>query len=945
MAQVGSARLRSGSRALGRSVRPTVWNALVLSALVLVAAAASAVPLFRAATDQAALADALTGVAPGAQAADAPVVQIVSGVGPKVPAGSLMLTAAGTIRGLTEPVVLGQSAAPDLRKRGFDPPLTPVVVAGDRTANVRLVAVDDPAAHLRVVGPTAGAGGGVWLPVDVARRLAVRAGDVVDVGTLEQRLPGEPPERHTVPLTLRGVYETDASRHPVGPPGDQVWAASGFRLPTDTATPSVPAFLVVTDLATASRIVPDIRETLLWSSVSALDPAVPLLDDALRIREAVLDLDSRAAQLTNAQQGAIGTDVVSGIPDLVGVADGIATTVRSTTAGQAWAGVALALGVVLGLALVGAGRRETELRAVAGLGRHPLVTATGTTAALLPLAAVAVPLGVLLARSGAGQVHPLPPTSALLRTAAGYALLAVTAGLGLVLVATWAAAVAAGRPGRAGAVVRRRPWPWLLAAGASAAAAGVLTRPPTDRAVGLDVLAPVLVVAAVAALGARLLARSAQALAARLAGPDRGGRRVPAGVLLALRRSGRGAGGGPAVVTAFAFGLGLLFFGMTTSAAVEAAAADKAAVVAGTAARACLDGSWVLDPDAPERPREGPNLPRPQKPPVTTPPVPDGSTIVWRSQGLLTTTGDLPALLAVDPVGFERAARWGGSAELAAGREGLHLLAREQAARQETLDFAGDTAAVPMLLVGQARARVGDRVVVQAGNLTFLAEIVGAVAAFPGLAPRDTMAVIPAESLFTVVGLDDPRLRGNVGSPPIEVWSRDGVAGLQRILDPVGATAQRVVTVEQAEATPSLVAARRTSGYRFLLGVLAAAIAVAVLCAGVDRTLVQGRAEDVLLARVGLGRLGVGRARVLETAVLVAVGAVLAVVGTAAAVLVARRSVDPDPLLAPRLTVAPDARAAAVLLVAAVASWLMTVAVIARRTTADDEAEVIRDAR
>lgn len=944
----GSGRVTSWARALGRSLRPTVWNVAVLVALTLSAASAAAVPLVRAATDQAALADALAAVPAGAGAADAAVAEVVTGSPPWSPAGSSLLNALGAVRGLTDPVVLGQSVGAELNTGEFYPRTVPVVgSATGSTERARLVAVERPQDRLRVTARAGGAAGaagrpGVWLPAPLADELGVRPGDVVDAGTLETT--GDVTERRTLPVTVLGLYATTPTRRPLGPEEDATgtgfWTASWIRLPPDSEFGSRQAWLVVADLDAAKALLEVTGEPFLWTTYATLGSAPTTIDAALAVREDVLGLDNRAAEVSPTRDR-IGTDVVSGIPRLVGAADAVARAVRSTTSGQAWAGVALALGVVLGLAAIGARRRATELRAVAAQGRHPLGTAVRFTAQTLPLAAVAVLAGTWAATAGARLVHPLALPDGLLRTAAGRAGTATLAAVALTLAATLVAAAAAARPVRAGEPPRRAPWPWLLAAAAAAAAAGVLTRPPSDVAQGLDVLAPALVAAAVAAVGARLVTRTLAAAARRTAAGA--APRLPASVLVALRRSGRSATTGGAVVTTFAFGLALLLFALTTSAGVGAAVDEKAAVAAGATARSRLEGSWVLDPTAPERPAPEPGEPV-VKPPVRTPPLPDGTTLVWRDTVSFTTTGDLPRMLVVDPATFERAVSWGRSAELAQGRAALRRLARVAADRQPTLEFATDRGVVPVLLVGPTTARVGDEVVVSGGT-SFRAEIVAGAPAFPGLQRRDSLVVVPADALFTVLVLDDPRLRTDTRNLRTELWTRDGVEGLHRVLDPARLPLTDVVTLDQERAAPAFVAAGRTSQYRQALGVLAALVALAVLLAGVDRTLVEGRAEDVLLARVGLGRGGVARARTLETATLVVTGTVLALAGTAAALTVARRMLDPDPGLAPPLVLRPDGGSTAVLLLVAAGAWLATLVVVARRTGADDAAEVIRDAR
>jgi hypothetical protein len=930
-------------RAVLRLVRSGLWGALVVAAFVLLGTAGAAGPLFDAAGDDAALRSVLAAVPPGAQSADAAVVTVVSGPGPTAPLGKGLFDALGGVEGVGDALVIGRSVGAELLPRGT---VTPVVAVGDRVERGRLVAIEDPAARLVPVERAQDVTGGVWLPEPLADRLGVAPGDVLEIGSDSWSGPIA-----RAPARVAAVYRTGVDgRRPADPPGTDRWSASTSGLPEDTEFTTLSAFLVVGDVPVVERLAKEAGDTLLWSATAALDPAEPTLADARRTAQDVALLDSRAAEAGARDPEAVRPDVVSGVPDLVEAADQLALETRRGTAGLSRAGALLALGVVLALAVVGVGRRAVELRAHAATGQHPLVTAAQAGLELLPVVLLAPVVGVLLARQAVRTVGPGPvPAGVVIEEALPAAALVTAVGLLLVTVATLVAAVAAARPYAAGAPSRRVPWVPLLAVAALTAAAGVLLSPQDRRATGLlDVLAPVLVVAAVAAAGAAGLTALVRALAAR--GRTAHGPRALVLALAARRFAGR-AGERHGVLTLMAGGWGLLLLALSASAGVSTSVDDKAAVLAGTEARARIVGSWQLDPGAPSLPPlpDDGSLP-PPPPPVSSPRLPEGAALVWTRRVSFTTTAAYPQLMVVDPETFDAAALWGSSDRMAQVRALLVGLAAADREARAQIEKGLTATPVPVLVVGRPEVRTGDLVTLDAPLLRLGAKVFATPAAFPGLDEQGTLVVAPAGSVFAAVGRDDPRYRpsGTLRQDPdyaTWVWSRDGLPGVRAVIDPAGAPALDVVTADETALRPRLVAADRAAGYRTALGVVAAALAALVLCLAVDRELARGRAEDVLLARAGLGRRGIRRARAVGTAGLVLGGAVVAVPAAWAGLLVAERLLDPDPRLMPAIEVAPASGALLAVAGAAAAAWLAASAVVLRRTSVDDAAEVLRDAR
>ena len=262
-----------------RLLRDPLGLVLVVAVFTMVAVASSAGPLYAEAVSDASLRLALESVPAGAVAKERPVVRVSGGVDPTSAQWSGLLTALDEVPGLTPPRVTTQSVSTELHSRIFYDPVGPVLTGADGRpgAPVRLFGVDDPADRLLAVSRMSGTPRGVWLPEPVAASAGVRSGDTVTLHL--SGLPDVP----TAATTVAGVYAVEPDgRTPREPQGRRWWGdLSAEELPSDARRATLPAHLVVADLATTVALADAIDDQLLWSAQSGLAlPAQPPLGAA-----------------------------------------------------------------------------------------------------------------------------------------------------------------------------------------------------------------------------------------------------------------------------------------------------------------------------------------------------------------------------------------------------------------------------------------------------------------------------------------------------------------------------------------------------------------------------------------------------------------------------------------------------------------------------------------
>ncbi len=946
-------------RAALRSAREGPWGLLVAAAFTVACAAAAAAPVFTAAVADAALADQLAVVPPTAQAADAPVVRLVGGTG--VPGQGRLRDALDDVPGLGRQT--GTAASVGVETSGWDVRLTPFVSWHGHTERVRLFGDDDlPDALVSASGgplPGAAAGDGpaVWLPQPVVERLGARAGDRVTIGV--RRLD----EATSTQVVLAGAYEVGpGGRLPADPPGTRRWTYRRAAVPVDSEFGVLPAFLAVTDVRTATVVAGRIGDDLLHSVEAQLDPPTPSLKQAERTVAGVraLQVEVRDPALAGERAGVLRQQVVSGLPQLVGSAEQVAAQTRTWTRPLLLAGVVLGLLAVAAVAVLGAMRRALELRTTVTWGIRPTAAAALATAEVVPAAVLGWLVGTTVAWVGVAQVGPSvsvgwPPVL----EAAGRAALTAAAGC---LVVAMVTAIAAGRAARLRAHDRsvRLPWEPALALVAVTAAAGLLARPQeVGRASALDVLVPALVVAATGALVGRgalaLLAR--RRTSARQESPRAGpvlGLRHPAAALARARAAGSGRQA-VLVITVLSAGTGLLGYSLAAAHSVDQVVQDRAAVLAGADTVAAVEASWLLDPGAAVMPEPDENG-FVSADPVRgsrVPPLPDRTTIVWRSRATVPPDLGNVDVLAIDPRRFAQLAAWGVGPDLADARDDVTRLTTADAAAAERLRRGEHGVPVPAIAVGDIGLTARDLASVETTNATVPVSVLAHRAAFPGHDGSFPLVVVPADSFFLSLGGGDPRLRpphasGRFNRAPTEfypwLWER-GAGG--QIAAVTGASEVRVSetrTRAQGLQRPELVAARRSIAPQLALGVLVAVAAALVLVMYADRRARTGRAADVLLARMGLGRRGVVRSRAGELALVAALGLASGVVGGLALQPFGARLLDPGGGVAPAFALRTTWWALATLAIAAVGAWLAATAVVTLRVRRVDESGVLRDA-
>lgn len=937
-------------RAPVRLLRSGLWGPLVLVAFLLLGTAAAGAPLFSTAAGDVAWRETVATVREGAPASEAPVVRLNGGQAPEEEEQARLLARLRAVPGMTDPTVVGGSIGVEVAPPGLNP--RPFVAVGDRTVPARLYGDADLSGALV---PAPGSPGptdvpdGVWLSAPTAEELGVGPGDPVEVGVQYPDLVLRSPTR------VAGVYAVGIDRRrPADVPGDARWSARGGQLPRD-AERTLVASLLVTDPATLVRLAREVGDPLFWTAESRLASDSPSLVEVERAAAGIRVLE---AAVTDPEQvgfdsGPLRVGSVSGLPDLAARAREIrdATVDRTTT--LAWASVGLGLLAVGAVAVLGMARRRVELALGAGLGVAPRTTAAQAGLEVLPAALLGAAVGpaaalAVLAAVDLGLDDPGPVLGASVTNAAQAVLVGV---LVVSLVAGVAAALAA-RPEQGRSDRRRLPWDLLLGVVAATAVLGLTSRETTGTPGWLDLLVPVLVAAAVGALGGRLLGLVLTGLAARRR--SRAPRsRARATAWLALRRLAAPADARLLVLTLLTTGLALQMYSVSADDAVRDVTADRAAVIAGAQAVARVDGSWQLDEDPvplPDRSELDPGAPPIPLAVGRTPPLPPGAAAVWRRTTVVPNRFGDVELMVVDPPSFLSAAAWGRGPDLAAARAMLVQLAGDEQQRTEQQEQGSPSGPLLGIAVGDTGLQVGQRASVTTGSQTVGFEVLGTVPVWPGSDPLRPSMIVTGTNLLLALGEADPRLLPlpERNPPPPEfraqLWSADGQAGLQAVLQPLGVDPRSTSTLADAEQRPELVSARRGLGYQLALGACVAAVAVLALSLYADRAAARGRAADLLLRRTGLGRGGPVVARALELALVGVVALVLALVAVALVTPLGARLLDGGQGTVPALAFGPTPPAVALTALTAAVAVLAAVAVTVVRGRTGTDGSVLRDA-
>lgn len=977
-------------RAVTRAGRERAWALLVAAAFLLTAAAGAADVLSVSAWRSASVQRVLDAVPEGAVPRVAPVLRVAGAPDPGPPLDALR-ERVDAVPGLGPGGLTGVSFADELlgsrlvRYDGW------VQVGGVRLP-ARPVAVDDPASVLVVTGGGEDADG-LWLPTATAEELGVGPGDDLRVGITVSR-----GDTGRTTVRVAGTYEVGPDgTTPADRPTSTFWLDRAGRLPGDPGgRPSIALLVGQPDLVV--DVAADTGDFLLWTIDARLDPALPTrtgLGATVRGVEA-LQRELGRSGLTDTSETVL-TTAVSGLPGLAGAADDITRRAAAEARTPALGSIVLGLALVLAVSALTAARRERELELLAGLGVRPPAAGLLGLVEVLPTALLGWLLGVPAALLAVRLLTGVPPEPGALALAAGQAAVLVAAAVLLHAVVQLTAAAAASRRGaRHHRPQRSLPWRPALVVAAVAAAVGLLAA-PVGEARGLDLAVPVLVAAAVGAVGAGVLRRLAAGRlgsrdGARAPGRDEsrsrrrhagpgalGPRRV--GVLVVRRRLAGGGAERLLVVTALATAFGLAAHVVAGQVLVDRAVEDKVAVLAGAPVVVELDYAYQVDPDLPT---EG--YPRDVA-------VADGDSVVFRASGRLPGQREVDVLV-VDPGTLDDVAAWGHpGGPLGTGRRALDDLAVADAAATPVCPSAPlgwttvpppeeppdppppscpprppdedglpagrvATGAAPVLLVGEpAGLRVGSRTTLDAPNGDVLLQVVGRAEAFPGLDPDLRTGLVGATGSFLPrLPNGDPRygFAPDVAPPPsfdveaVELWSARPVTAVTADLraggqaDGVLEDDRRLRTIAEARNRPAYVAVDLVAPYLRAVSGLVLLVAVLALCLSVDRAAARGRAGDLVLARIGLGRAGARRLLEVEAAVMVLAGLALGALGWLLSVPLLARLLEPDPSVAPLLRPAAVPGAAVPLLLATAVALLAATLVARAGTRGASEEQVLR---
>jgi putative ABC transport system permease protein len=902
-------------------VRQRAWSVLIVSAFLVLGAAGAAGPMFAEASGNAAFQVRQDEIPASARQNDAAVVRVSADVGPRSADQQPVMADLRAVPGLGEPDLTGQSIGAELASPqywGF------TVSAGGKQERGRFFTVQDPAAELVAQGPAGR--DGLWLPEPVAAELGVRTGDKISL-SLRQGARGTP---RNVATTVSGVYAVDAGgRLPADVPGSRKWSLRRGDTPPDTEYETLPAYLLVGDLPTVERLAQSVDDPLFWSVEAALTPGTTLAD-ARRTAHEVELLRRRYAQAQPMVDGEdpLALRFATGISRIVATAQTTTEAVRQRTRPVEWAAITIGLASVLAVALLSARRRERELRHAAAVGMSPVrVGGLWLLEHLLPAVAGAA-LGWLVAWQLVVRLGPPGTVTESLVPAARSGGAAVLAGLAAVAAVAMLAAYRRVRPAPPATARRALPWGSMVVITALVAAGGLISA--GGPAGGVDLLVPLLVLAAVGVFAGWLPSRLAGRQARLPGSPAR------AVLWLARRRLGSGGAERRLTVVVVTAGLGMLLFALSAVHSTEISADDRVAVAAGAEGVGVLEGSWQLDEAAPLVPKEDPLNP-PSFDPVAgvrVPPLPPGSTVVWRTDVRTLLDDDQKDLLVIDPARFAEVALWGRGADLAEARAAVAALAAEP------VDAIGRPR---VITVADPASDDVDTIRMEVGFGDQYFEVAARVPAFPGQRGRP-MYVAAADPTLGKLGFDDPRLRprnqlSNSVFPQVFLWSSGGADGVQAVVAPhKDVQPERIDTAAALRQGSDYVATSRARGYQLAIAGYLALLAILTLCIYAQRTAALRRPADLMLARVGLGRRRVGRARAVEFVLLATISFAASVAGVLALAPLGARLLDDQPGLLPRLLFTLSPTALVVTACAAVLATLLAVLVARDRSSSEEAA-------
>jgi len=217
------------------------------------------------------------------------------------------------------------------------------------------------------------------------------------------------------------------------------------------------------------------------------------------------------------------------------------------------------------------------------------------------------------------------------------------------------------------------------------------------------------------------------------------------------------------------------------------------------------------------------------------------------------------------------------------------------------------------------------------------------VTAFPGMHGRP-MYVAAADPVLGNLGVDDPRLKPLTEMPAgaqvaqAALWSSGGADAARQLLAAHQVRPDRIDTAAQLRSGAAYVGTARARGYQVAVAGYLALLAILTLAIYAQRTAALRRPADLMLARVGLGRARVRRARAVEFVLLAAVSFGAAVAGVLALAPLGGRLLDDQPLLLPRYAFHLSPAGVLAAAVAALVATVLAVALTAVRPAVEEVA-------
>lgn len=930
-------------QAPARMVHNGSLAAMILLSVALLAGLVAAGPVFGSATNAGGLARRLAAIPETTAASLRPVVQVTVRNGPPAAAEPRIRALVDDVPFIADPQtsVFGDAWHLDQRHP------TPYLLAGATRLPAVLYFRTGAVDGLQIASGKRGAPG-LWVPEAAAEDLGLGPGSRIQIGkTFRYTIPscgspflkllGKVSGKDTgTTIAVAGTYRTAADgKFPLGPYFSRI--SSG--LPSDPGQCPSTALLLIGDRATVDTALAAVKEMPTWTHIAKLTALGQTPEHLRQAAAAAARLRLMAAQpgseVADLMAGSGDFQIDSGLPAIHRKADLDAVAARQQGRGIAYAGGALGLAaVVVALrALAQRRRRETEL--LLGLGTPTwIVVAAGTIELLLPTV-----LG-----AGAGWAAtclifrwfgPNPQLDAAAVQAAGLAA-ALVAGVTLFCNAF----VILGQARAVSRTLEGRPesrwgsqWLPLLTGATVLAVIATLTRDREQTYQDpMAALLPILVLAC----GCSIVARMAGAVVAEIR-RRRGQLAVPVFsvrpsadrlVLRGLRRTGVPVAD---LIIVLGVGVGVLAYGLLSSAQVNRSVMEKATVLAGASSSARIAHSWLL---------EGGDGPSPR--------LAAGASVVWRGSGVLTPDNRVYDLLVVNPTSLRDAASWGSGPELAEAKAALSEFGQPPAnpARIASADQSA-LPPIPALLVGPSDRSVGSTAQLAVAFQKQPIEIRRHLTAFPG-AVRPTL-VLDARSYFPRLDEEeDPshqidRVLEIQGDYTTWIWSRQSLKSVLQLMGAHGIPTQETFTLDQALATPVLTSGRWAAGYQVALGWAAAILAGLAVVVAVDRRVARAAPVDLILRRFGVRPARLLRLRARELA-LTALGA-LAVLAIPLALMVVLlpRLVEPDTALPPEMPVRVTALPLLLSVGAAIGVMIVAAIAAARRSASLDPGEVLRD--